>query len=69
MTTRTYKDEQTKPRPGERIQEFWCDDCKEWHRGSVLGGPVEHKSDPLPLEHQPLKSLSEVQSERDAEAA
>ena len=27
-------------RPGERIQEFWCPECKEWHQGSVLGGPV-----------------------------
>ena len=28
------------PRPGERIQKFWCEGCKEWHEGSVLGGPV-----------------------------
>jgi hypothetical protein len=28
------------PRPGEKIQEFWCPECKEWHKGSVLGGPV-----------------------------
>jgi hypothetical protein len=28
------------PRPGERIQKFWCEGCKDWHEGSVLGGPV-----------------------------
>lgn len=28
------------PRPGEKIQEFWCDECQEMHRGSVLGGSI-----------------------------
>lgn len=27
-------------RPGERIQTFWCEGCKDWHTGSVLGGPI-----------------------------
>lgn len=27
-----------KPRPGEKIQKFWCDGCDEWHTASVLGG-------------------------------
>lgn len=27
-------------RPGERIQRFWCEGCKEFHEGSVLGGPI-----------------------------
>lgn len=31
---------QMKPRPGEKIQKFWCEGCEEWHEGSVLGGPV-----------------------------
>lgn len=34
-----------KPRPGEKIQEFWCDECQEWHRGSVLGGPIGGEHD------------------------
>lgn len=28
------------PRPGERVQRWWCVDCELWHEGSVLGGPV-----------------------------
>lgn len=32
--------QEAEPRPGERIQEFWCDECQEMHRGSVLGGPI-----------------------------
>ena len=28
------------PRPGEKVQKSWCPDCREWHEGSVLGGPV-----------------------------
>lgn len=35
----------TKPRPGERIQVWWCDECQEWHRGSVLGGPIGGEHD------------------------
>jgi hypothetical protein len=31
---------EAQPRAGERVQQFWCDDCKEWHRASVLGGPI-----------------------------
>lgn len=27
-------------RPGEKIQKFWCEGCQDWHRGSVLGGPI-----------------------------
>lgn len=37
--------QQPKPRPGEKIQEFWCDECLEWHRGSVLGGPIGGEHD------------------------
>ena len=29
-----------KPRPGEKIQKFWCEGRKDWHEGSVLGGPI-----------------------------
>lgn len=29
-----------RPRPGERIQKFYCEGCQEWHEGSVLGGPI-----------------------------
>lgn len=28
------------PRPGEKIQKFWCQGCEAWHEGSVLGGPI-----------------------------
>lgn len=28
------------PRPGERVQTWWCEGCEEWHTGSVLGGAV-----------------------------
>ena len=28
------------PRPGEKIQKFWCEGCETWHEGSVLGGPI-----------------------------
>lgn len=27
-------------RPGERVQEFWCDGCRVWHEASVMGGMV-----------------------------
>lgn len=27
-------------RPGEKIQKFWCPECREWHEGSVLGSPL-----------------------------
>jgi hypothetical protein len=30
---------QMQPRPGERIQEWWCQESRTWYRGSVLGGP------------------------------
>lgn len=36
---------QPRPRPGERIQEWWCDECQEMHRGSVLGGPIGGEHD------------------------
>lgn len=32
--------EPPKPRPGEKIQKFWCPECQDWHEGSVLGGPI-----------------------------
>lgn len=37
----------TSPRPGERVQRFWCDGCRKWHQASVLGGVVgePHKRD------------------------
>jgi len=28
------------PRPGEKVQKFYCEECREFHEGSVLGGPV-----------------------------
>jgi len=28
------------PRPGEKVEKFYCPDCEEWHEGSVLGGPI-----------------------------
>lgn len=28
------------PRPGERIQTWFCEDCQEGHTGTVLGGPI-----------------------------
>lgn len=31
---------QMKPRPGEKIQTFWCDGCECWHTASVIGGLV-----------------------------
>ena len=34
-----------KSRPGEKIQEFWCEDCREWHRASVLGGAVTEETE------------------------
>jgi hypothetical protein len=27
-------------RPGEKVQKFWCPECREFHGGSVLGGPI-----------------------------
>lgn len=24
-------------RPGERVQRFWCNGCRMWHKASVLG--------------------------------
>lgn len=36
----------TKPvRAGERIQTFWCEDCREWHKASVLGGVILNEDD------------------------
>lgn len=32
--------EMREPRPGERIQTWFCDGCRDWHTGSVLGGPI-----------------------------
>jgi hypothetical protein len=32
--------EMQEPRPGERVQTFWCEGCRDWHTGSVLGGPI-----------------------------
>lgn len=29
------------PRPGERVQRFWCEGCRTWHEASVLGGTVK----------------------------
>lgn len=51
------------PRPGERVQTFWCDGCREWHRASVLGGAVHEPFDPFPVQSPELKSLREVRSE------
>lgn len=53
----------TTPRPGERIQTWWCKDCGEEHTASVLGGVVVP-----PLEGTPLKSLRDVASEMEEEA-
>jgi hypothetical protein len=34
------------PRPGEKVQKFYCEECKEFHEGSVLGGAVDpHKQE------------------------
>lgn len=52
------------PKPGERIQTWWCKDCGESHTAPVIGGLVVP-----PLEAPILKSLSEVQSERDEQEA
>lgn len=32
---------QMSPRPGERVQKFWCRECQEYHEASVLGGVVD----------------------------
>jgi hypothetical protein len=32
--------ETREPRPGERIQTWFCEDCQTEHKGSVLGGPI-----------------------------
>lgn len=32
--------EMQEPRPGERIQTWFCEDCQEEHTGSVLGGLI-----------------------------
>lgn len=29
------------PRPGERVQTWWCKGCEAWHTGSELGGLVK----------------------------
>lgn len=31
---------QMSSRPGERVQKFWCEGCRQWHQASVLGGVV-----------------------------
>lgn len=73
MSIQRYTEtESTTPRPGERVQTWWCEECQEWHRGTVLGGlignphgvPVE---DPFAGLAKPLLSISEAESEREAE--
>lgn len=32
--------EMREPRPGERIQTWFCEDCQEEHTGTVLGGLI-----------------------------
>lgn len=46
-------------RPGERVQTWWCADCRCEHTASVIGGLVVP-----PLESPPLQSLSAVESTR-----
>lgn len=50
----------TTTRAGERIQRWYCPDCRCEHTASVIGGVV------VPVkESPPLQSLKEVESERE----
>lgn len=46
-------------RHGERIQTWYCSDCRSEHTASVVGGVVVP-----PLESPPLQSLREIESVR-----
>lgn len=47
------------PRAGERIQTWYCSDCRCEHTASVIGGLIAP-----PVEAPSLQSLSEVESTR-----
>lgn len=57
-------EQEMNPRAGDEVQTWFCKDCEEWHTGSVIGGPLV-----LLAESPPLKSLRELQSERDEQEA